>query len=167
MAGIYDFEMRRIDGEPQSLGEFRGQVLLIVNVASYCGLTPQYAELEALHRRHRDEGFSVLGFPCNQFGKQEPDADGQISHFCRTNYDVTFPMFAKVEVNGPSACPLYKYLKNARSGWFGTRAIKWNFTKFLVNHDGIVVCRYAPTARCARIERDVCSLLENATAARA
>jgi glutathione peroxidase len=167
MAGIYDFEMRRIDGQPQNLAEFRGQVLLIVNVASYCGLTPQYAELEALYRRHRDAGFSVLGFPCNQFGKQEPDAEGQISQFCRTNYDVTFPLFAKVEVNGPEACPLYKYLKNARGGWFGTRAIKWNFTKFLVNHDGIVVCRYAPTARCARIERDVCSLLENATAARA
>jgi glutathione peroxidase len=167
VARIYDFEMRRIDGQTQSLAEFRGQVLLIVNVASYCGLTPQYAELEALHRRHRDAGFSVLGFPCNQFGKQEPDADGAISQFCRTNYDVTFPMFAKVEVNGPDACPLYKYLKNARGGWLGTRAIKWNFTKFLVNHEGIVVCRYAPTARCARIERDVCSLLENATAARA
>src|SRR5687767_3141901 len=128
----------------QSLGEFRGKTLLIVNVASRCGFTPQYAGLEALYRKYRDRGFVVLGFPCNQFGAQEPGSEAEIAAFCSSTYDVTFPMFAKVDVNGADAHPLYQHLKSAKPGLLGTEGIKWNFTKFLVNGKGEVVERYAP-----------------------
>ena len=133
---IYDYSARTIAGDLQSLAEYRGRVCLIVNVASACGFTPQYAELEALYRRHRDAGFTVLGFPCNQFGKQEPGDEATIAEFCRVIYDITFPLFAKVDVNGPNAHPLFQYLTSVKPGFLGSRNIKWNFTKFLVGRDG-------------------------------
>jgi glutathione peroxidase len=142
---IYSFSARRLGGTEESLADFRGQVLLVVNVASKCGMTPQYTGLEALHRKYRDRGFAVLGFPCNQFGSQEPGTEAEIQTFCSTNYDVSFPMFAKIDVNGAAAHPLYAYLKGEKPGVLGTEAIKWNFTKFLVGRDGKVVRRYAPT----------------------
>ena len=138
---VYDHSARSLDGSERPLSEFRGQVLLIVNVASRCGFTPQYAGLEALYRSYRDRGFAVLGFPCNQFGSQEPGTEADIQSFCATTYDVSFPMFAKVEVNGADAHPLYRYLKGERPGILGTEAIKWNFTKFLVDRNGSVVKR--------------------------
>ncbi len=159
MATIYDFEATNIDGRPQRLDAYRGQVLLIVNVASQCGFTPQYAALESLYRRYRDHGLAVLGFPCNQFGHQEPGDEPQIKSFCCSEYDVTFPLFAKIEVNGPHASPLYAYLKSQRSGFFGTRAIKWNFTKFAVDREGIVVARYGPMTSIKKIERVLVRLL--------
>jgi glutathione peroxidase len=140
-----DIPLKTIDGGAASLGDFVGQTLLIVNVASQCGFTPQYAGLEALHRRFRDRGFAVLGFPCDQFGHQEPGDEAAIAGFCSQTYDVTFPMFAKVEVNGAQAHPLFAALKKAAPGLLGTQAIKWNFTKFLVGRDGEVLRRYAPT----------------------
>jgi len=158
--GIYDHEVRTIDGRVMSMGEFRAMVLLIVNVASKCGFTPQYAGLEALYRRHKDRGLRVLGFPCDQFGRQEPGGEEEIRRFCSTTYDVTFPMFAKIEVNGENAHPLYRFLKSAQAGVLGTEAIKWNFTKFLVGRDGTVLARYAPTDTPERIERDVLPLLD-------
>jgi glutathione peroxidase len=142
---IYSFSARRLGGTEESLADFRGQVLLVVNVASKCGMTPQYTGLEALHRKYKDRGFAVLGFPCNQFGSQEPGTEAEIQTFCSTNYDVSFPMFAKIDVNGAAAHPLYAYLKGEKPGVLGTEAIKWNFTKFLVGRDGKVVRRYAPT----------------------
>jgi glutathione peroxidase len=141
---IYDISAKRLDGNSSDLAEFRGKTLLIVNVASRCGFTPQYAGLEALYRKYRDRGFVVLGFPCNQFGAQEPGSEAEISAFCSSTYDVTFPMFAKVDVNGADAHALYQHLKSAKPGLLGTEAIKWNFTKFLVNRHGQVVERYAP-----------------------
>jgi glutathione peroxidase len=141
---IYDISAKRLDGSSSDLAEFRGKTLLIVNVASRCGFTPQYAGLEALYRKYRDRGFVVLGFPCNQFGAQEPGSEAEIAAFCSSTYDVTFPMFAKVDVNGADAHPLYQHLKSAKPGLLGTEAIKWNFTKFLVNGKGEVVERYAP-----------------------
>ena len=157
--GIYDFTARDITGMERSLGEFRGQVLLIVNVASRCGFTPQYAGLEALYRKYHERGLSVLGFPCNQFGSQEPGTDADIQSFCSTSFDVSFPMFAKIDVNGAAAHPLYRYLKAAHPGILGTEAIKWNFTKFLVGRDGEVVQRYAPTDKPEDLEQDVAALL--------
>jgi glutathione peroxidase len=157
---IYAYEVRTIDGLAMSMDEFRGQVLLIVNVASKCGFTPQYAGLEALYRRHKDRGLRVLGFPCDQFGHQEPGSEEEIRRFCSTTYDVTFPMFAKVEVNGEHTHALYKFLKSAQRGVLGTEAIKWNFTKFLVGRDGTVLERYAPTDTPERIEKDVLPLLD-------
>ena len=142
--GINDVAVRTIDGAEQTLVPFAGQVLLIVNVASKCGFTPQYAGLEALYRKYRAQGFAVLGFPCDQFGKQEPGDEAQIRRFCSLTYEVTFPMFAKIEVNGAQTHPLYRLLKAARPGVLGTEAIKWNFTKFLVGRDGEVLQRYAP-----------------------
>jgi glutathione peroxidase len=142
---LYDIPVTTLQGEATTLAPYRGQVLLIVNVASRCGLTPQYAGLEQLHRTHHASGFSVLGFPCNQFGAQEPGDAEQIAQFCNSTYDVTFPMFAKVDVNGPDAHPLWVHLKQERPGLLGTEAIKWNFTKFLVGRDGTVLRRYAPT----------------------
>ena len=139
-----DIPLTTIDGRPAALGDFVGQALLIVNVASQCGFTPQYAGLEALHRRFRDRGFAVLGFPCDQFGHQEPGDESAIMKFCADNYDVTFPMFAKTHVNGEDAHPLYKALKREAPGLLGTQAIKWNFTKFLVDRQRRVVRRYAP-----------------------
>ena len=145
MATITDFSSRSIDGEEQSLSRWAGQVMLIVNVASRCGFTPQYEGLEALHRRYLGRGFVVLGFPCDQFGHQEPGDEAEIRTFCSLNYDVSFPMFAKIEVNGPAAHPLYAHLKHEAKGLLGSEAIKWNFTKFLVDRGGRVVKRYAPT----------------------
>jgi len=156
---IYDFHASTIAGGSRSLADFRGQVCLIVNVASECGFTRQYAELEALYRRHRDAGFAVLGFPCNQFGTQEPGNEAAIAEFCRREYDVTFPLFSKVNVNAPLAHPLFKYLTAALPGIFGTRAIKWNFTKFLVGRDGLPRARYRPSRRPAGIETTVARLL--------
>ena len=145
MAGVYDFTARSLAGEDIPLQRFEGQVLLIVNTASVCGFTPQYRGLQALHQQLSPRGFSVLGFPCNQFGSQEPGDARQIEQFCETRFAVTFPMFAKIDVNGGSAHPLYNYLKSEKSGLLGS-SIKWNFTKFLVDRSGKVVARYAPTA---------------------
>ncbi len=156
---IHDIELRTIEGRTTTLGEWRGQVLLVVNVASQCGFTPQYEGLEALWRRHRDAGFTVLGFPCDQFGNQEPGDEAEIRSFCSTQYGVSFPMFAKVEVNGPGAHPLWTHLKAAKPGLLGSEAVKWNFTKFLVARDGRVLARYAPTDTPEAIERDLLPLL--------
>jgi glutathione peroxidase len=156
---VFDFSARDIGGTDRPLAEWRGRVLLIVNVASKCGLTPQYAGLEELHTRHETSGLVVLGFPCDQFGHQEPGDEAAIRDFCQVNYGVTFPMFAKIDVNGPNAHPLYRHLKQARTGLLGSTAIKWNFTKFLVGRDGAVVRRYAPTVTPAQIEKDIRPLL--------
>ena len=141
---IYDFEARLNDGSVQPMAAYRGQVLLIVNVASRCGFTPQYAGLQALHARHQAQGFAVLGFPCDQFGHQEPGSDAEIRGFCDTGYGVSFPLFAKITVNGAAAHPLYGFLKQQQGGLLGA-GIKWNFTKFLVGRGGAVVERFAPT----------------------
>jgi len=159
MTSIHDFSARAIDGVDRSLGDFRGQVLLIVNVASRCGFTPQYTGLEALQRKYAARGFAVLGFPCDQFGHQEPGNEEEIRNFCKLNYDVTFPMFAKVEVNGDGAHPLFVQLKSAAKGVLGTEGIKWNFTKFLIDREGQVVRRYAPTDKPESLERDIEALL--------
>ena len=151
----YDIPVTRIDGTAGTLAPFRGQVLLIVNVASECGYTVQYAALEALYRVHKDAGFAVLGFPCDQFGHQEPGTDREISAFCSSRFDVTFPMFGKVEVNGDHAHPFYRWLKAEKPGILGTEAIKWNFTKFLVARDGTAVKRYGSTDRPDAIGSDV------------
>jgi glutathione peroxidase len=142
---ILDTPVKTADGAETDLSGYAGKVLLIVNVASKCGLTPQYTGLEALHRQYQDRGFEVLGFPCNQFGGQEPGSAEEIATFCSTNYDVTFPVFAKIDVNGANAAPLYKKLKSEAPGLLGTEAIKWNFTKFLIDRDGGVAERFAPT----------------------
>ena len=139
--------------------DYKGQVVLVVNVASKCGFTPQYSGLEALYRAHKDQGFAVLGFPCNQFGWQEPGTEAEIAEFCSTTYDVSFPMFSKVDVNGDAADPIYRFLKSEAPGVLGTEAIKWNFTKFLVNRDGHVVERFAPDATPESIEPKVAALL--------
>jgi glutathione peroxidase len=144
MSGIYDFSARTLQGGEVSLGEYRGRVLLIVNTASKCGFTPQYTGLQKLQQQFGPRGFEVLGFPCDQFGHQEPGDAEEIRNFCTTRYDVTFPLFAKVEVNGANAHPLWSWLKNERGGFLGG-AIKWNFTKFLVDREGAVVDRFAPT----------------------
>jgi glutathione peroxidase len=159
MANIYDFEAKNIDGNVVRLDVYRDQVVLVVNVASQCGFTPQYATIESLYRQHQAAGFSVLGFPCDQFGHQEPGNEAEIKDFCSLNFDVSFPLFAKTQVNGPHTHPLYRYLKAARPGFLWTRAIKWNFTKFLVDRQGRAVRRYAPTAVGA-LDRDVRSLLQ-------
>jgi glutathione peroxidase len=157
--GIHDISARRIDGTERDLSEFRGKVLLVVNVASRCGFTPQYTGLEALHRRYGERGLAVLGFPCNQFGSQEPGTEAEIGSFCSTTYEVTFPLFAKVDVNGADAHPLYQFLKSARPGVLGTEAIKWNFTKFLVDRQGNVVKRFAPNDKPEDISSDIEALL--------
>jgi glutathione peroxidase len=158
MAGIYDFTAKSLAGEDIPLKRFEGQVLLIVNTASACGFTPQYKGLETLHQALSPRGFSVLGFPCNQFGSQEPGDAAQIEQFCRSNYAVTFPMFAKTEVNGGNAHPLYQYLKDEKSGLLGS-SIKWNFTKFLVDRSGKVVARHAPTAKPEGLKKEIEALL--------
>ncbi|MHB0769336.1 glutathione peroxidase [Bradyrhizobium sp. 5.13L] len=158
MTAIYDFKANSLAGEEVALRRFEGQVLLIVNTASKCGFTPQYRGLEDLYRDLSPRGFSVLGFPCNQFGAQEPGQASEIQEFCSTHYDVTFPLFAKIDVNGPKAHPLYEYLKRQQSGLLGA-AIKWNFTKFLVDRAGNVVARYAPTARPEGLRQQIETLL--------
>jgi glutathione peroxidase len=147
MSSIYDFSVNRLDGTPVTLRDFAGKVLLVVNTASKCGFTPQYEGLEALHREYGERGLVVLGFPCNQFGAQEPGTAEQIGEFCRKNYGVSFPMFEKIEVNGAGAHPLYRWLKSNAKGVLGSEAIKWNFTKFLIDRDGRVVERFAPTTK--------------------
>jgi glutathione peroxidase len=159
MTTTYDFTTRTIDGLDQPLSAYRGKPLLIVNVASKCGFTPQYSGLEALYRKFHDRGFEVLGFPCDQFGHQEPGDENEIKTFCSTRYDVTFPMFAKIEVNGANAHPLYQWLKSEKAGILGTEAIKWNFTKFLVDRTGRVVRRYAPSDTPDKIEKDLAAVL--------
>ena len=154
-ATIYDFSARSIEGNDRPLSDYKGKALLIVNVASECGYTPQYAGLEALYRKYKDRGFEVLGFPCNQFGAQEPGNAEQIKSFCETRFDVSFPLFAKIDVNGPSTHPLYEFLKSAEPGLLGTEAIKWNFTKFLVAKDGSVRKRYAPQTKPEAIAADI------------
>jgi glutathione peroxidase len=159
MTSIYDFSARALDGASAPLSVYKGKTLLIVNVASKCGLTPQYEGLEALYRKFAPKGLVVLGFPSNQFGHQEPGDSTEIRHFCSTNFDVTFPLFAKIEVNGSDADPLYKFLKREARGVFGTERIKWNFTKFLVDSQGRVRKRYAPTAKPSSIENAISALL--------
>ncbi len=156
---LFTIPVTTIDGRVTTLEPWRGQVLLIVNVASRCGYTPQYEGLEALHRKHSAAGLAVLGFPCDQFGHQEPGDEAEIQNFCRTSYDVTFPMFAKIEVNGPGAHPLYGELKRARRGFLGTGSIKWNFTKFVVNRSGQVVQRHPPTRTPEELEPELLKLL--------
>lgn len=159
MTAITDFAVNAANGTPADLSAYAGQVLLIVNTASQCGFTPQYAGLEALHRKFKDRGFAVLAFPCNQFGAQEPGDAAEIANFCTVNYDVTFPIFAKIEVNGPSADPLYQRLKKDAPGLMGSTGIKWNFTKFLIGRDGKTVRRYGPQTPPAAIEADIVELL--------
>jgi len=158
MAGVHEFSAHSLAGEEIALKQFEGQVLLIVNTASACGFTPQYKGLEELHRQLSPRGFAVLGFPCNQFGGQEPGDAAQIEQFCASNYRITFPMFAKIDVNGDRAHPLFKYLKNEKFGLLGP-SIKWNFTKFLVDRAGKVVARHAPTARPEGLRREIEALL--------
>jgi glutathione peroxidase len=146
MNTIYDFTAKTIECETISLAEFRGQVLLIVNVASRCGFTVQYAALQALYRKYADRGFAILGFPCNQFLYQEPGSESSIQSFCQARYDVTFPMFSKIDVNGPNSHPVYRFLKSRRAGWLGVRRIGWNFSKFLIDRHGAVVARYSSFA---------------------
>jgi glutathione peroxidase len=159
MPSIHDFSAHRLDDSEASLGDYRGQVLLIVNTASRCGFTPQYEGLERLYRDYRERGFVVLGFPCNQFGAQEPGSADEIAAFCTTTYGVSFPMFARIDVNGDAAHPLYRWLKEAKPGLLGTGAIKWNFTKFLVDRNGKVVERFAPTAKPDELRRPIEALL--------
>jgi glutathione peroxidase len=163
MTAAYEFTAKTIDGAEQSLAGYRGKALLVVNVASKCGFTPQYAGLEALYRKFKDRGFAILGFPCDQFGHQEPGDEREIKEFCRLNYDVSFPLYAKIEVNGANAHPLYKWLKSQKAGILGTEAIKWNFTKFLVDRRGEVLKRFAPNDTPEKIEKDVALALAEPT----
>jgi glutathione peroxidase len=158
MSGIYDFTANSLAGEEVPLRRFEGQVLLIVNTASACGFTPQYRGLEALQQQYSPRGFAVLGFPCNQFGAQEPGDAAQIAKFCESNYAITFPMFAKIDVNGGNEHPLYKYLKSQKTGLLGP-SIKWNFTKFLIDRSGKVVGRFAPTDRPEALKKQIEALL--------
>ena len=156
---FYDIDLVTIDGTLQKMEVYRGKTLLIVNVASQCGFTPQYEGLQALYEQFKDRGFVVLGFPCNQFGQQEPSGEAEIEQFCSKNFSVTFPMFAKIDVNGANAHPLYQYLKSEKPGILGTEAIKWNFTKFLVGPDGTVLKRYAPNDKPETIQADLVTRL--------
>ncbi len=156
---IYDFKAVSLNGEERSLSEFDGKVLLIVNTASHCGFTPQYKGLQALYDKYKSDRFEILGFPCNQFGKQEPGSEEDIAKFCELNYQVSFPMFAKIDVNGPEAHPLFQYLSNQAPGILGSKSIKWNFTKFLVDRNGQVIRRYAPNVEPGDLEQDIEPLL--------
>jgi glutathione peroxidase len=160
MTCAHDFSYTALDGSPQSLAAYRGQPLLLVNVASRCGFTAQYTELEALWQRHRAAGLVVVGFPCNQFGGQEPGDAAQIAEFCRLDYGVSFPLAARIEVNGTAAEPLWAWLKSQRRGFLGTAAIKWNFTKFLVGRDGQVRRRYGSTTKPQALEADILAALQ-------
>ncbi len=159
MTSIYDFTAKTLDGKDVSLADFKGKALLIVNTASKCGFTPQYEGLEKLYEDYKDKGLTILGFPCNQFGAQEPGSASEIGAFCMKNYGVSFPMFEKVEVNGEGAHPLYNWLKAEKPGILGTRNIKWNFTKFLVNREGEVVERFAPLAKPADLAKPIEKIL--------
>lgn len=159
MESIYDITVNDIDGHPTQLSQFSGEALLIVNTASKCGFTPQYAGLELLYNTYKDQGLIVLGFPCDQFGHQEPGDEQEIKSFCSLTYNVTFPLFAKIEVNGPNASPLFERLKAQSPGLLGTEAIKWNFTKFLVDRNGKVVDRYAPMTKPETLKADIEALL--------
>ncbi|MGV8954705.1 MAG: glutathione peroxidase [Cypionkella sp.] len=159
MTSVYDFSAKAIDGTERSLEAFRGHALLIVNTASKCGFTGQYKGLEDLHRRFAEQPFEVLGFPCNQFGQQEPGMADEIATFCSTNFDVSFPLFDKVEVNGPNQHPLYAWLTEQKKGFLGSKAIKWNFTKFLIDREGRVVARYAPQTEPSAIAADIEKLI--------
>lgn len=156
---IYDFEVVDINGKSQSLKQYEGKTLLIVNVASKCGFTPQYTELEQIYKEYKDQGLEILAFPCNQFGAQEPGDAEEIKKFCSLTYDVSFPLFAKVDVNGKGTAPVYSYLKESLPGILGTQAIKWNFTKFLVNKEGQPVERYAPNDKPGEILKDIKKIL--------
>ena len=156
---VYEFSCETATGKKQSLEDYRGKVLLVVNTASKCGFTPQFAGLEKLYGQFRDRGFAILGFPCNQFGKQDPGSNDEIMEFCQVNYGVSFPMFSKIDVNGSGADPLFKHLKKAAPGALGSQGIKWNFTKFLIDGEGNVVKRYAPTTKPEDIASDIESLL--------
>jgi len=155
MTCVYDFEAQSMDGAPVPLSQYAGKVLLIVNTASACGFTPQFAGLEALHQQYADRGLVVLGFPCNQFGRQDPGSNDEIAGFCQRNYGVSFPMMAKIDVNGAEATPLYRWLTAEAPGILGTKAIKWNFTKFLIGRDGEVIRRYAPTDKPESLAKDI------------
>ncbi len=155
MTRVYDFEAQSMDGVPVPLSQYEGRVLLIVNTASACGFTPQFAGLEALHQQYADRGLVVLGFPCNQFGRQDPGSNDEIAGFCQRNYGVSFPMMAKIDVNGAEATPLYRWLTAEAPGILGTKAIKWNFTKFLIGRDGEVIRRYAPTDKPESLAKDI------------
>lgn len=159
MSDIYDFQVKSITGEEKTLEAYKGKVLLIVNTASKCGLTPQFKGLEALYVAYKDQGLEILGFPCNQFLSQDPGSESDIAEFCSLNYGVTFPMHGKIEVNGKNTHPLYKYLKSKAKGMLGTEQIKWNFTKFLVNRDGDVVARFAPNVEPEDIKSNIEKLL--------
>ncbi len=159
MTSAYDFSATNIDGEEQSLNDYKGKAMLVVNTASKCGFTPQYSGLEKLYKKYEDKGLVVLGFPCDQFGHQEPGNEDEIKNFCSLTYDVTFPMYAKVDVNGDKAHPFWKFLKKEKGGLLGIDAIKWNFTKFLIDKNGEVVKRYAPTDTPEKIEKDIAGLL--------
>ena len=159
MSSIYDYEVNTISGKASPLADYKGKVLLIVNTASKCGFTPQFTGLEALYSELQEQGFEILGFPCNQFLKQDPGSDSEISEFCSLNYGVTFPMFSKIDVNGDNTHPLYNFLKTQAKGMLGSEKIKWNFTKFLVNREGEVVKRYAPNTEPKDIAADITALL--------
>jgi glutathione peroxidase len=156
---VYDFTVKTIRGEEKSMADYKGKVLLIVNTASKCGFTPQYKELQELYDEYKDKGFEVLGFPCNQFGQQEPGTESEIESFCQLNYGVTFPMFAKIDVNGANAHPLFVYLTEKAPGILGTKSIKWNFTKFLVDKNGNVVSRFAPKTKPSELKQEIEKLL--------
>jgi glutathione peroxidase len=158
---LYDFSAELLDGRTIRLADFKGTVLLVVNTASQCGFTPQYAALEELYRAKKDRGFAVLGFPCNQFGAQEPGSSAEIADFCEQKYHVSFPIFSKIDVNGPMTHPLYRHLKRSRRGLFGTQRIKWNFTKFLIDRSGDVVARFAPSTAPGDLAGRIESLLNN------
>ena len=159
MTSVYDFEARQIDGQPVPLSRYKGKVLLIVNTASRCGFTPQFEGLETLYKKYADKGLAVLGFPSNQFGHQDPGSNAEIDAFCTRNYGVSFPMMEKIDVNGANAAPLYKWLVKEAPGLLGSKAIKWNFTKFLVGKDGQVIRRYAPLDKPESISADIEALL--------
>ena len=159
MSSIYDFSADTITGDSKSLSDYQGKVLLIVNTASKCGLTPQFKGLEELYQAYKDLGLEILGFPCNQFASQDPGSESEIAEFCQLNYGVSFPMFAKIEVNGDNTHPIYQYLKQQAPGLMGSKSIKWNFTKFLVSRDGKVIKRFAPTDTPEKLTEDIQKLL--------
>ncbi|MGZ7881511.1 glutathione peroxidase [Acinetobacter soli] len=161
MTNLYQFEADLLEGETKSLADYQGKVLLIVNTASKCGFTPQFAGLEKIYEKYKEQGFEVLGFPCNQFGGQDPGSNQEIGSFCQRNYGVSFPMFAKVDVKGPEAHAIFRYLTREAKGILGSENIKWNFTKFLVSRDGKVLNRYAPTTKPESLEEDIEKALGN------